>query len=148
MLRSGPARRQTWLLLLATQFGCLGPHAAPNPVVKGDRRYYAFEVVEALGRLVNAHRLDGLEDVLAPDVEILDAHSDTALARSRAEALAYYAKRQDDCPALRVEVLDRSYADRGRFVSDLERTLCGDKASRESWVKYEIAGKVIVRIWR
>jgi hypothetical protein len=131
------------LTLLAA---CGGPHVAPNPPVKGDRRYFAYQVMEVRDAALNAHDLEMAARAYAPDAEVIDAATATVVLRGREEIRAAYARFLERCPRARVEVLDRSYAERGRYVTDVERVHCDRLPPVEGRVRYEIAEGSIVRV--
>jgi len=51
-------------------------------------------------------------------------------------------------PELKLEILKRSYSERGRVVSDLERITCGAAPLVEQRTRYEFANHNIVRVWQ
>lgn len=137
-----PALAAAALALLA----CAGPDAAPNAPVKGDRRYYAFQVLEVRDAALNAHDLDATARAYAVNAEVIDAETGAVVLRGRDEIRAAHARFLAACPRARVEVLDRAYAERGRIVADVERVHCDRSPPVEGTVRYEIAEGSIVRV--
>ena len=131
---------------LALLAACSGPHVAPSPPMKEDRRYLAFEVLELRDAALNAHDLDGATGAYAVNAEVIDADTATVVLRGRDEIRAAHARFLAACPRARLEVLDRSYAERGRIVTDVERVHCDRPPPVDGWVRYEIAEGSIVRV--
>jgi hypothetical protein len=131
---------------LALLAACSGPHVAPDPPVKDGKRYYAFQVLELRDAALNAHDLDAAARAYAPNAEVFDAETGTAVLRGRDEIRAAHGRFLERCPRARLEILDRSYAERGRYVTDVERVHCDRPPPVEGWVRYEIAEGSIVRV--
>jgi hypothetical protein len=139
-------RRSALPAALALLAACAGPHAAPNAPVKGDRRHYAWQVMEMRDAALNAHDLEMAARAYAPDAEVTDAATGAVVLRGREEIRAAHARFLEVCPKARIEVLDRFFAERGRYVTDVERVHCGRLPPIEGRVRYEIAEGAIVRV--
>jgi hypothetical protein len=142
MTRAARAAALAAVLLAA----CAGPHGAPAAPAKGDRRHYAFQVLELRDAALNAHDLEMAARAYAPDAEVIDAATGVVVLRGREQIRAAHARFLEACPRARVEVLDRWYAERGRYVTDVERVHCGRLPPVEGKVRYEIAEGAIVRV--
>jgi hypothetical protein len=125
---------------------CAGPRDPSGPPAKRDRRYYAFQVLELRDAALNAHDLEMAARAYAPHAEVIDAATATVVLRGREQIRAAHARFLEACPRGRVEVLDRWYAERGRYVTDVERVHCGRLPPVEGKVRYEIAEGAIVRV--
>jgi hypothetical protein len=135
------------LAALAALAACSGRHgAASHPPGKGDPRYYAYQVLELRDAALNAHDLEAAARAYAADAEVIDADTAKVVLRGREAIRGAHARFLDTCPRGRVEVLDRSYAERGRYVTDVERVHCDRPPPVDGWVRYEIAGGAIVRV--
>jgi hypothetical protein len=130
----------------AALLACAGPQAAPAAPAQGDRRSYAFSVMEVRDAALNGRDLDTAAGAYAENAEVIDADTATAVLRGRAEIRAAHARFLAACPSARLEVLDRAYAEQGRIVADLERVRCRGSAPVESRVRYEIDQGTIVRV--
>ncbi len=131
---------------IALLAACSTPHVAPNPPVKGDRPSHAYEVLDLRDAALNAHDLDAAMQAYDVAAEVIDADTATVVLRGRDEIRAAHARFLAACPRAHIEVLDRSYAEGGRIVTDLERTHCDRPPPVNGWVRYEIAGHRIVRV--
>jgi len=131
---------------LAALLACAGPHEAASPPAEGDRRGYAFLVLDLRDAALAAHDLDAAARAYAVNAQVIDADTGTVVLRGREEIRAAHARFLDRCPAARIEVLDRAYGERGRYASDVERVHCRGAAPVEGWVKYEIDQGTIVRV--
>ena len=141
--RAGAAIAAALSLLAA----CGGPRSAANPQAKGDKRHFAWQVMEVRDAALNAHDLETAARAYAPEAEVIDAEKGTVVLRGRDDIRAAHARFLQACPRARVEVLDRTYTERGRYVTDVERVHCDRRlAPVEGWVRYEIAEGSIVRV--
>jgi len=131
---------------LALLIACSVPHVPPNPPAKGDRRHLAFEVLELRDAALNAHDADAAATAYVANAEVIDADTMTVVLRGRDEIRAAHARFVADCPRARIEVLDRSYAERGRIVTDVERVHCDRPPPVDGWVRYEIGEGGVVRV--
>ncbi len=135
------------LALLAALAACSGRHGAgARPPGKGDRRHFAFQVLELRDAALNAHDLEAAARAYAPDAEVIDADTAAVVLRGRDAIRGAHARFLEACPRGRVEVLDRSYAERGRYVTDLQRVHCDRPPPVDGWVRYEVEGGAIVRV--
>ena len=128
-------------LALAALLACSGKQQA-GP----DRRYYALQVLEIRDAALNAHDLDTATRAFAVDAIVIDADTNRIVLRGREEIRAAHARFFELCPRGRVEVLDRSYQERGKIVTDAERVHCGPGRTVDGWVRYEIAEGAIIRV--
>jgi hypothetical protein len=106
----------------------------------------AYEVLDLRDAALNARDLDAAAQAYAPDAVVIDADRSAIVLRGRAEIRAAHARFLQACPRARVEVLDRSYGEQGRIVTDVERVRCSFGDPVQGWVRYEIAGGAILRV--
>ena len=124
---------------------CSGSRAASVPP-GGEPRHFAFQVLDLRDAALNARDADGAARAYAVDALVIDADSATVVLQGRDEIRAAHARFLAACPRARMEVLDRSYAEGGRIVTDVERVHCDRPPPVEGWVRYEISGGSIVRV--
>ncbi len=141
-----PLRPGAAAAALALLAACSGRHAAPAAPAKGDRRDFAFQVLELRDAALNAHDLDAAAAAYAVNAEVIDADTATVVLRGRAEIRAAHARFLEACPRARLEVLDRAYGEAGRIVADLQRVHCDRPPPVDGWVRYEISAGSIVRV--
>jgi hypothetical protein len=130
----------------AALLACAGPHSAPGSSKNDGRDHYAFQVLELRDAALNAHDVDAAAVAYAPDAEVIDADTGAIVLRGREAIRAAHARFLAACPRGRIDVLDRFFAERGRFVVDRQRVQCDRPPAVEGSVKYEIAQGSIVRV--
>lgn len=106
----------------------------------------AYQVLEVRDAALNARDVDTAALAYAPDAVVIDADRAAIVLRGRAEIREAHARYLDACPRARVEVLDRSFAEQGRIVADVQRVRCDWTEPVEGWVRYEISGGAILRV--
>jgi hypothetical protein len=125
---------------------CADPHVAPGPPKMGDLSYHGYVVLERRDAALNARDADAAAEAYAVDAEVIDAGTGAIVLRGREAIRAAHARFLVACPRARIDVLDRSYTERGRFVTDVERVHCDRPPAVEGAARYEIAGRHIVRV--
>jgi hypothetical protein len=113
---------------------------APAPAV------LAYQVLDLRDAALNARDLETAARAYAPDAVVIDADAAAVVLRGRAEIREAHARFLDACPRARVEVLDRTFDDHGRLVTDVERVRCTFADPVQGWVRYEISGGAILRV--
>jgi hypothetical protein len=103
-------------------------------------------VLDVRDAALNARDLDTAAGAYASGAVVIDADQSAIVLRGRDEIRAAHARSRDACPRARIEVLDRSYAEQGRIVTDVERVRCNWNDPVEGWVRYEIVGGAIVAV--
>jgi ketosteroid isomerase-like protein len=106
----------------------------------------AYQVLDVRDAALDARDLETVARAYAPDAVVIDADRGAIVLRGRAEIREAHARFLDACPRARVEVLDRSYAEQGRIVTDVERVRCDWNEPVQGWVRYEISGGAILRV--
>ena len=140
------ARTARTAAALAALLACSGRHAGPDAPAQGERPHFAYQVLELRDAALNAHDLDAAARAYAVNAEVIDADLAKVVLRGRDEIRAAHARFLEACPRARIEVLDRSYQERGRYVTDVERVHCDRPPPVDGWVRYEIAEGTIVRV--
>jgi hypothetical protein len=136
-------------LALALCAACAGAPAPPGPPAAGGAPgalALSYQVLDVRDAALNARDVDTAAMAYAPDAVVIDADRAAIVLRGRAEIREAHARWLDACPRARVEVLDRSYAEKGRIVTDVERVRCNWTDPVEGWVRYELAGGAILRV--
>jgi hypothetical protein len=134
----------TWAV--AALAACGGSRSAPGSSKTGGQDHYAFQVLELRDAALNAHDVDAAARAYAPDAEVIDADTGTVVLRGRDAIRAAHARFLAACPRGRIDVLDRAYAERGRYVVDRQRVQCDRPPAVEGSAKYEVAQGSIVRV--
>jgi hypothetical protein len=140
---TSPARTATLAALLCAACAGAGRQPAPDAAPAAS---YGAQVLELRDAALVARDLDGAARAYDPDAIVVDADSGQVVLRGRAEIRAAHAQFFRLCPRARLDVLDRSYQERGRIVTDVERVTCERGAPVQGWVRYEISGGAIVRV--
>lgn len=144
MVAVPPSPRAAALALAALAAGCArAPAAAPRAAAPPALAYQVLDVRDAA---LNARDVDTAAQAYAEGAVVIDADRAAVVLRGRAEIREAHARWLDACPRARVEVLDRSYAEQGRLVTDVERVRCDWTDPVEGWVRYEISGGAILRV--
>jgi hypothetical protein len=104
------------------------------------------QVLELRDAALNARDVDAAAQAYAADAEVIDAGTGTVVLRGRDEIRGAHARFLAACPQARVEVVDRAYAEGGRIVADVVRVHCDRSPPTDGWVRYEVAGRSIVRV--
>jgi hypothetical protein len=133
------------LLCAACCAACAGAEPRPAPA-PGPPQSYGAQVLELRDAALVARDLEGATRAYDPDAVVIDADSGQVVLRGRAEIRAALERFFRLCPRPRLEVLDRSYQERGRIVTDVERVTCERGTPVQGWVRYEISGGAIVRV--
>jgi hypothetical protein len=141
-----PRRARPSIAAAAALAALLACSSKPKAPAEADRRYYALQVLEIRDAALNAHDLDTATRAFAVDAIVIDADTNQIVLRGREEIRAAHARFFELCPRGRVEVLDRSYQERGKIVTDAERVRCGPGRTVDGWVRYEIAEGAIIRV--
>jgi nuclear transport factor 2 (NTF2) superfamily protein len=116
------------------------PPPPPSPAV------LAYQVLDVRDAALNARDPDTAARAYAEGAIVIDADRAAIVLRGRAEIREAHARFLEACPRARVEVLDRSFGEQGRIVTDVERVRCGWDDPVQGWVRYEIAGGTILRV--
>jgi hypothetical protein len=141
--------------LLATLL-CAACAGAPAPARKApattpagskpDPAVLAYQVLDVRDAALDARDLETAALAYAPDAVVIDADRGAIVLRGRAEIREAHARFLDACPRARIEVLDRSFAEQGRLVTDVERVRCDWNEPVQGWVRYELSGGAILRV--
>jgi hypothetical protein len=134
---------------LAATLACrtASPPPAGKPAADAPPSFGA-QVLEIRDAALNAHDLDTAIAAYAPAVEVIETDTGAVVLRGREEIRAAHARFLEACPKARVDVLDRSYAEGGRFVTDVQRVRCNPAVAVQAFVQYEIDHGSIVRVWK
>jgi hypothetical protein len=148
----GPTRRihrgraaATCAAAAVALLACAGPREA-TPAARGGEDHYGFQVLELRDAALAARDVDAAARAYAPDAEVIDAATGAVALRGRDAIREAHARFLAACPRGRLDVLDRSYAERGRFVTDRQRVRCDRPPGVEGSVRYEVAAGSIVRV--
>jgi hypothetical protein len=121
--------------------------APPSPAPRSTGApAFSSQVLELRDAALNARDVDAAAMAYAEDAVVLDAEAAAIVLRGREEIRAAHARFLAACPRARIEVLDRSYAEQGRIVTDVERVRCNWTAPVEGWVRYEVVGGAVIRV--
>lgn len=112
----------------------------------GEPPRYAYLVLDVRDAALAARDLETAARAYAVNAQVIDAATAAVVLRGRDEIRAAHARFLDACPRARVEVLDRSYEEGGRFVTDVQRVRCDRAPPVQGWVRYEIEEGTIVRV--
>lgn len=138
------ARAGAIAVLAAVAAACSG--APGSGAGDGERPHLAYSVLDVRDAALNAHDLDAAAAAYAVNAEVIDARTATVVLRGREAIRASHARFLAACPKGRIEVLDRSYQEGGRYVTDVERVRCDRAPPVEGWVRYQIEEGTIVRV--
>lgn len=142
--RARTARNAAAIAAAAGLLACAG--TAEAPAAPQDARNFAFSVMEVRDSALRGHDLDAAAGAYAENAEVVDAASGLVILRGRADVRRAHERFLAACPDLRLDVLDRAFADGGRIVADLLRVRCRGGPPMESRIRYEIDRGTIVRV--
>jgi hypothetical protein len=132
---------------LALALGAACAHGPGAPVATASEPpAYAYQVLEVRDAALNARDLDAAAMAYAVDAVVVDADANAVVLRGRAEIRAAHAQYLELCPRARIELLERTFAEQGRIVVDVERVRCNWTEPVEGWVRYRVEGGAIVGV--
>ena len=145
MPRTRPPTTAALVLAVACAACAHGPGAS-GASPSGQPPAYAYQVLEVRDAALNARDLSAAAMAYSADAVVVDADANAVVLRGREEIRAAHARYLELCPRARIELLERTFAEQGRIVVDVERVRCNWSEPVEGWVRYRIEGGAIVGV--
>jgi hypothetical protein len=139
-------RQKTAAALALALAACAHEAGAPRAAPAAAPPAYAFQVLEVRDAALNARDPEAAAMAYAVDAVVVDDEVKAVVLRGRAEIRAAHARFLEQCPRARIELLERTFAEQGRVVVDVERVRCNWSDPVEGWVRYRIEGGAIVGV--